>query len=177
MKGDKKILALAILVLLITVCFGSYAIYRSSANGTGTVNAAAWQVEINGTDMDSASFTFDYEDITWTTRTGYNNTIAPGSVGTITIPVNATGSEVDVLISATLGQATLPTGMTVSVHGDADQTIQYSASDMTANVVLDVEWSGSDSDTTSKDTSDLAVEGEELSIPVTLTAKQSVANH
>ena len=177
MKGNKKILTLAVLVMLLAVV-GTFAIYRNSANGTGSVDAAAWQVEINGADIDTASFTFDYSDITWTTLTGYNNTIAPGSTGQITIPVDATGSEVDVLITASLGQATLPNGMTVSLHSGSDsQTIGYNASSMTANVVLDIAWSGSDSDTSTKDGTDLAVEGDTLSIPVTLTAKQSVTGH
>ena len=176
MKGNRKILVLAILVLLLTVYFGSYAFYRSSASGSGNIDTAAWQVEINGADIDTASFTFAYSDITWTTLTGYNNTIAPGSTGTITIPVDASGSEVDVIITAALGQATLPTGMTVSIHGNTEQTISYAAS-MTANVVLDVAWSGSDSDTSSKDESDLNVEDTTISIPVTLTAKQSVTGH
>ena len=179
MKGDKKILVLAVLVLLLTVCFGSYAIYRSSATGTGTLKAAAWSVKVKGTAISSANFDFTFSDINWTTKTGYNNTIAPGSTGTITIPVDATGSEVDVILTAELGQASLPTGMSVSIDGESTKTIAYSTEEnaMKTNVVLNITWSGSDSDETSKDTTDLAAAGTNLSIPVTLTAKQSVANH
>lgn len=179
MKGDKKILVLAVLVLLLTVCFGSYAIYRSSATGTGTIKAAAWSVKVKNTDISSANLNFGYSDIQWTNLTGYNNTIAPGSTGTITIPVDATGSEVDVILTAELGQATLPEGMTVTINGAASQTIAYSttADAMKTNVVLNVAWAGSDDDAASKDTTDLAAAGTNLSIPVTLTAKQSVAGH
>ena len=177
MKGNKKILAVAFLVLLLAVCFGTYAIYRNASEGTGTVDAAAWSVQVKGQPI-SNTWTFGYSDITWTTLTGYNNTIAPGSTGQITIPVNATGSEVDVIITAALGRATLPNGMTVSLHSGSDsQTIAYNASSMTANVVLDIAWAGSDSDTDAKDTTDKAAQNTEISIPVTLTAKQSVANH
>ena len=63
MKGNKKVLTLAVLVLLLTVCFGSYAIYRSSATGTGSLKAAAWSVKVKGTAISSANFDFDFDDI------------------------------------------------------------------------------------------------------------------
>jgi len=175
MKGNKKILVAALLVLLIAVSFTTYAIYRSSADGTGTLTAAGWHVEVKGTDIESANFTFGYSDIQWTTNPGKNDTIAPGATGTITIPVNASGSEVDVIVSAALGSATLPNGMSVTVS-NGSATIPYSTtSGMSANITLTVEWTGSESDTTSKDQSDMAVDGSTISIPVTLTAKQALS--
>lgn len=177
MKGNKKILVLALLVLLLTVCFGTFAIYRNTADGTGSVTAAKWSVKINNTDISSANFNFDFDDITWTTLTGYNNTIAPGSEGTITIAVDATGSEVDVILSAALDTTNLPTGMTATVQGGNDQTIAYSSTSMTKNITINIEWEGTDSDTSTKDGTDLAAKGSTLSLPVTLTAKQSVVGH
>ncbi len=177
MKGNKKILVLALLVLLLTVCFGTYAIYRQSTTANGSIRAAKWSVKVDGTDIASANYTFDADDITWTTLTGYNNTIAPGSSGYIEIPVDASGSEVDVILTAALGSVTLPNGMTATLASGADsQTIGYAAS-MTANVRINIAWSGSDSDEAAKDTTDLAAQNTTISIPVTLTAKQSVANH
>ena len=69
--------------------------------------------------------------------------------------------------------------MSVSIDGNATKTISYSTTTdaMKTNVVLNIEWSGSDEDAASKDTTDLAAAGTTLSIPVTLTAKQSVASH
>ena len=180
MKGDKKILALAILVLLLTVCFGTYAIYRSAGNGEGTVNAANWSVQIDGSNIEQADFDFTAADITWTTLTGYNDTIAPGSEGYIEIPVDADGSEVDVLLTATLGTTTLPNGMTASVDvGSESQAISYSATEgeMETKVKINIAWAGADSDTTAKDTTDLAAQSTTFSIPVTLTAKQSLQGH
>ena len=179
MKGNKKILVAAFLVLLLAVCFTTYAIYRSSADGEGTVNAANWAVQIDGTDIDSADFDFDATDITWTTLTGYNDTIAPGSEGYIEIAVDADGSEVDVILTATLDTTNLPTGMTATVQGGNSQTIAYSATSgaMETTVRINIAWAGSDSDTDAKDTTDLAVEGTALSLPVTLTAKQSLTDH
>lgn len=175
MKGNKKILVAALLVLLLAVSFTTYAIYRSSTTGTGSLKAAGWSVKIKDTDIENASFTFGYSDITWTTHRGKNNTIAPGDSGTITIPVDATGSEVDVVISAALGNATLPEGMSVSVSGDSSKTIPYAASNMKENIELTITWTGTESDTTTKDSSDMEKDGTTLSIPVTLTAKQALS--
>jgi len=179
MKGDKKILILALLVLLLSVCFSTYAIYRNTANGTGSIKAANWSVLVKGTDIATANFNFTAADITWTTRTGYNNTIAPGSVGYIEIPVDADGSEVDVILTAALDTTNLPDRMTASVDGGETKNIAYSETEgaMETKVKINITWAGDDTDTTAKDTTDLAVEDTTLSLPVTLTAKQSVANH
>ncbi len=179
-KGNKKILALSVMILLVAVCFTTYAIYRSSADATGNVDAAKWSVKIDGTDIASANYTFTASDIHWTSRTGYNDTIAPGSEGYIEIPVDADGSEVDVILSAALGSATLPDGMTVSLGTGSDsQTIAYSATEgaMETTVRINIAWAGAESDTTTKDTTDKSVNDTQLSIPVTLTAKQSLTSH
>ena len=180
MKGDKKILVAAILVLLLAVCFGTYAIYRASGTATGSIKAAAWSVKVNGTDIASTNYTFGVDNITWTTLTGYNHTIAPGSEGYIEIPVDATGSQVDVVLTATLGSTNLPNGMTATLASGSDsQTIAYSETEgaMKKKVRINIAWTGSESDTSEKDVTDLAAKGTTLSIPVTLTAKQSLAHH
>ena len=179
MKGNKKVLALSILVLLLAVTFTTYAMYRSSAEGDGSVDAAAWVVKIKSEDIDEANFDFDAGDITWTSLTGYNDTIAPGSEGYIEIPVDADGSEVDVILTATLDVTNLPAGMTATVQGGNSQTINYSATAgaMETKVRINISWSGAESDTDEKDGTDLAVSDTTLSLPVTLTAKQSLVNH
>ena len=180
MKGDKKILVAAILVLLLAVCFGTYAIYRASGTATGSIKAATWSVKVKDTDIASTNYTFGADDITWTTLTGYNHTIAPGSEGYIEIPVDATGSEVDVVLTATLGSTNLPNGMTATLASGSDsQTIAYSETEgaMKKKVRINIAWTGSESDTSEKDGTDLAAKGTTLSIPVTLTAKQSLAHH
>lgn len=178
MKGNKKLLVVAILLLLVAVSFGSYAIYRQSKTGTGSIKAAGWSVKVNNTDIASANFDFDIEDIQWTTHTGKNNTIAPGDSGTITIPVDATGSEVDVILEAAIDTTTadLPDGFTVSVSGTNGVTeIPYAASNMTANVTLTVTWTGTLEDSSTKDGTDIAAQGSSLSIPVTLKARQKLS--
>lgn len=180
MKGNKNILVLAVLVLLLAVCFTTYAIYRSSAEGEGSVDAAAWSVKVNGTDIETVDYEFTAANITWTSLTGYNDTIAPGSEGYIEIPVDADGSEVDVILTAALGSATLPAGMTVSLASGADsQTIAYSATEgqMEATVRLNIAWAGAETDNATKDGTDKDAADTTISIPVTLTAKQSLTSH
>ena len=156
MRGNKKILVAIVLLLLLAVGFTTYAIYRSETTATGTLKAAAWSVKVkkngtegSGTAFESASLTFGINDITWTNHIGENNTIAPGDSGTITFVVDATGSEVPVILEAEMGTLTgLPDGMTATVTSGTNgkQTIPYSSSSMTANVVITVTWTGTISD-------------------------------
>lgn len=180
MKGNKKVLVIAVLLLLISVSFTTYAIYRNSWTGNGTINAAAWEVKLKKGSTEVQNVNFDASDIVWTNRTGYNDTIAPGSTGTITYTVDASGSEVDVLVDAAIDttNATLPTGLTITGLS-SPTTIPYAdgAGNMTATITVTVAWAGADSDDATKDTNDMSFEGQELSIPMTITAKQSVANH
>lgn len=175
MKKNKKLLVIAVLLLLVTIGF-SYAIYRSSTTTNGTVNAAAWSVKINGTDMDSVNYTFTGANITWTTNPGKAGTIAPGASGYIDIPVDADGSQVDVILTAALGSTTLPDGMTVSLS-PASQTIDYSATEgqMETTIRVNIAWSGTTEDSNSKDGTDKTASGTSISIPVTLTARQKLS--
>ena len=63
--------------------------------------------------------------------------------------------------------------------GNDSQTIAYSATEgaMEKTVRINIAWAGAESDDSTKDGTDLAAQGTTLSIPVTLTAKQSLTNH
>lgn len=184
MKGNKKILIAILLFLFVVVGFSTYAIYRSSTTATGTIGAAAWSVKVkktgasgDGTAIDSATLEFDASDITWTTHTGKNGKIAPGDSGTISFDVNALGSEVDVILEAAIGNVTLPQGFTAAVTSGTNGKVEipYSTSSMTSTVVITVTWTGTIDDTTAKDGTDKAVQGTDLTIPVTLTARQKLS--
>ena len=175
----KHLILLLLIIAVLAVCLGatSYALYRSSTTATGSIKTAKWDVKIgSGNDavaFDSATYTFTMTDVTWTANVGQNNTIAPGAVGYIDIPVDATGSEVGVVLTAAMGSTTLPTGMTATLaSGSGEQTIAYSSSDMTATVRINIEWAGALSDDAAKDTSDKGVNDTTISIPITLTARQ-----
>lgn len=184
MKGNKKILAVAVLLLLIAVGYGTYAIYRESATGAATIDAATWSVKI-GTGQDQvafadADFDFDFTDLTCTTLTGYNNTIAPGTECYIDYAIDASGSEVDVLVEVDEDNSTVPEPLEVSVEGtDGVLEIPYSstASEMQKTLRINVVWPGALTDNDTKDETDLDLNGDELSFSVKLTARQSLEHH
>ena len=183
-KGNKKVLVIALLLLLIGAGIATYAIYRTSATGTATVATATWSVKVNNTDTETGAFTFSASDITWSTNTSaVSGKIAPGSTGTITLEIDATGSEVNVDYTATVGTIKVgnenlssDAGFTVTPHDTTDGTgtINYSttANAMKKTLTFDVVWTGTDSDTTAKDQADMAMDGINITIPVTVTAKQ-----
>ena len=176
MKGNKKILVVAALLLLITAAFTTYAIYKSSATGEGSVNAAKWIVNVNNTDI-VANETFTLGTINWATpRIGQNETIAPGDHGTVEIVIDADGSEVAVGYDVTIDTTALnnPNFTVVAASGSSlSGTIPYSSTDgaMERTVTLDIIWTGVDS--TSANTADIDLQGDALSIPVTVTATQN----
>jgi len=171
MKGEKKLLIVAILLLLITVSFGTYAIYKSSATGTGTVTAATWNVTVNTANIATTN-TFTLGDIDWgsSSVSKVAGKIAPGDEGTINIVIH-NGSEVDIDYAISLSEVnTGNTRITVApVTTGADTgTIAYGGEDVT--VQLKVKWEAVDSDSANNE--DVTFAGTEITIPVTVTATQ-----
>ena len=184
MKGNKKILVIAILLLLISVTFSTYAIYRTSMSGTGTATAAGWDLKFKkGDTVLSNNFTFTGNDVTWTNNpSAVAGKIAPGATGYIEYTIDATGSEVDVIYSVAKGSGATE-GIDVAIKDSTgatltgDKTLAYAASNMSTTVRIYVTWEGATTDESTKDTSDLALEtAGSISIPITMTARQSVEN-
>ena len=185
MKGNKKFLVIALLLLLVVVSFGTYAIYKSSATGTGSVNAAAWVVNVKSGSQAEANIvssnTFTLDDIVWdtTNRIGQNGTIAPGDHGTVSIKIDADGSEVAVNYAVSIDVTALNNPNFTVTAGSGDPltgTIAYSATSgaMEKNITLNVVWNGVDDDTTGgANEKDIALQGRQINIPVTVTATQS----
>ena len=190
MKGNKKILIVAVLLFLIAVSYSTYAIYKTSTSANATVTAATWSVDFK----DSSSQTLT-QNITFTGTECSNNhvvegKIAPGATCTKTIILDATNTEVDVTYSATAGNATV-TGQ--SAAADANQftvsltpasgTIPYYTSSQAADaqkatLTLTVTWGGTDNDTVasgatySVNAADTLLQGSTITVPVTLVASQ-----
>ena len=177
MKGNKKLLVAAVLLLLIVVSYGTYAIYRESAEGEATIPAAAWSVKIGADDFKDASFDFSLSDLTCTTNPGKANTIAPGAECYIDYTVDADGSQVDVVIEVDDDNSTIPEPLEVSVGTTGTVTIPYSATEgeMEADVRLTVKWPGALTDDADKDEDDLALNGEDLDFSIKLVARQSLS--
>ena len=176
MKGNKKILVVAILLLLIAVSYGTYAIYKSSASATGSVTAARWVVSVNDTDI-VANNTFTLDNIEWASpEIGQAGTIAPGDRGTITIDIDADGSQVAVGYKVEIGDVSPENAQfTVEAHSgnQLEGVIPYSATEgeMERSIVLDIVWEGID--TASANADDIALSGHDIEIPVVVTATQN----
>lgn len=184
MKGNKKLLVVAVLLLLITVSFATYAIYKSSVATNAEVTAAIWNVSFKNGQTEITST----ENITFTASECVNNhvlagKIAPGATCTKTIILDATGTQVDVTYAASAGAVTATKGgSAASTTGanaftatlsPADGTIAYNAAEQTATLTLTVTWAGTE-DAETVDPADTELNGATITVPVTLTAKQVV---
>ena len=188
MKGNKKILVVAVLLLLVAVSYTTYAIYKTSVAADATAQAAAWNVALKDGSDEITSTT----DIVFTTgnctgaASGHvaPDRMAPGLTCTKTITLDARGTEVDVAYTVTAGTATLTdaatgaslsdAGFTVTLTGTSTGKILYDAADAnkTVNLTLTAAWTGTDDDTT-KNPADVKLSGATITVPVTLTAAQS----
>lgn len=192
MKGNKKLLIITILLLVITIGFTTYAIYKTSLSGTGTVTAATWNVSFaDGQTTMSENFNIQFSSSDCNqANDGTNNhvaegKIAPGVTCSKTIDVNATGTEVDVLLTAESGDITATKGgdsvaitnaneFTVNVTTNPDNgIIAYNAQTKTATVTVSVAWGF---DEGLKDPYDTALNGATITVPIALTAKQYLGN-
>ena len=168
MKGNKKILVIAVLLLLIAASYTTYAIYKTSVTTNATVSAAAWNVSFkNGEDTitSTTNIVFGTSDCT-------DSHVAPGKIApsyscSKQITLNATGTEVDVQYSVTPGTpldngSTYPTNanqFTATITDGGTGTIAWNAQSHTATLTVELTWAGAESDTDS-----------------TLVAKQVVAS-
>ncbi|MBR1817265.1 MAG: hypothetical protein IJ772_00285 [Bacilli bacterium] len=178
MKGNKKLLVVAVLLLLITVSFTTYAIYKSSATGNSSIDTAAWVVKVGDTDI-VANNTFTIDSIDWGTSTvGKNNKIAPGDTGTVNIVLDASGSEVDVAYEISFGDfATTVNNTKLTAKAASGSsltgTIPYAAGTdaMKVTIPLEVKWEAVDEDT--QNATDIDTAAKSLTLPVTVMARQN----
>ncbi len=177
-KGNRKYLVVAVLLLLLAVTYSTYAIYKSSATGTAEATAAAWVVKVNTTNIvTSDTYTFSASDIVWDTNENVaSGKIAPGSTGTITLAIDTSGAEVAVDYLVQIGTVTVNSGENTNTNfavtaADDEGTIGVSSNGKT--ITLAVEWTAND--TTSDNTADMGMAGQDIEIPVTVTLKQHVA--
>ena len=181
MKGNKKLLIVAILLLLITVSFTTYAIYKTSVEGTAKVDTAAWQIKFqDGSEILTDNFEVSFTDTDCVNNHVKPGKIAPGATCTKTITLDATGTEVDVEYSATALSSAVKVGgndvpananqFTVTLSGGTG-TIAYNAASQTAELTLTLAWDGTDTDE-NPNAADTALAGQTVTVPVTLTAKQ-----
>lgn len=192
MKGNKKLLVVVALLLLLTLTFTSYAIYKNSYAGNANVNAAKWNVSFAAgqtTVTDNFVLTFDATDCPGNTHTA-SGVIAPGASCSKTITVDAGDTQVDVQVTATADQSNITVGGT-AVSGTNPFTvgatvaategiIAYDDNPKTTTVTVTISWAGTDDSSANPadvmNNADTGVAGQTITVPVTLTAKQVVGN-
>ena len=195
MKGNKKLLIVAVLLLLIAVSYGTYAIYRTQFSGSATVKTAKWSAVLKkgSTQVSTLNFTLADFDCTTpvvgSTRHGQNGTIAPGDKCTLPLTIDLDDSEVDAEVTATIGTVTgtlESSRFTVSLMDgstDANGTaidVPYSATagGMEKTLTLTLTWLGDTDDLAAngKDVKDVSMQGQtNLTIPVTIDAHQDMS--
>lgn len=186
MKGNKKLLVVAVLLLLIAVSYSTYAIYKSSATSSDSVRPAHWVVQVNNTDVvANQTFTLGSLDCTSGAQVAkVAGTIAPGDSCSATVVVDATGSEVDVTYAVSIDTSALTSlgNSNISVTADSNHdpltgTISYSTATnaMVKTVVLNIAWTAVDDATTNgQNAKDIATaNASNLTIPITVTATQN----
>ena len=187
MKGNKKLLVVAVLLLLIAVSYGTYAIYRESFTGSAQVTAATWSAEIKksvgGTDTAlTDSFSLTGGDFVCTGgHSKVAGKIAPGDTCTATLVADLDGSEVDAKVGVTLNTTSVNGRFTVSltdengtaVSGEVSVPYSATAGGMEKTFKVVIAWDGTDNETVNPtDTDTLA--GKNITIPVTISAHQDM---
>ena len=184
MKGNKKILVIAVLLLLIAVSYSTYAIYKTSVSGNASITAAKWEVEF----LDGSTEIDDNFTLTFGTAecTGNNHVkdgkIAPGATCTKQIVLDTGASEVDVTYEVTVGTV-LVNGSAMDANANpitasvspASGTITYSSEGTarTPTLTVTVTWAGTDSDANPNAADTTIGEGPGVfTVPLTLVAKQ-----
>ena len=179
--GNRRFLVVALLLLFVGVGFMTYALFKSTATGTATADVAAWSVRVNTSDIVTVdSFTFNASDIVWNTNQYVaTGKIAPGSTGTISFDIDATGSEVSLDYSVNVG--TIKVGNStidndkISVSPmESTGTIAYSTETnaMKRRITLNVTWTALDN--AEVNTKDMTLAGQTINIPVTVVVTQKI---
>ena len=193
MKGNKKVLVIAVLLLLIAVSYGTYAIYKTSVSGNASVTAATWNVQFKNGETaltDSFTLTFGASDCVNNSHVA-DGVIAPGATCTKDITLVATGTQVDVdytvtadnnAITATknstsvttTGANTFTATLTKPDGTALDNKILMTDSPMSETLRVTLTWAGTEGDEV--DPKDTALNGATITVPLTLTAKQKIGS-
>ena len=185
MKGNKKVLALALLLLLVAVSFGTYAIYQTTGSSSTEVSSAAWVIEVNGDEITDETAEFDLSTITWNCPTSNNEEhvedekIAPGCTGTTSIVIDASDAEVSVDYAVSIGSVTIDnvavSGITVSSSSSLTGSILLSANPRTATIPLTITWNGAADDGEQKNAADTGMAGETIQIEIEVDTHQKLS--
>ena len=145
----KKKRLLILIILLFIFSISTYAIYRVKGKPTLTLSTAKWNVKVKDKELKTAGtvdLNFTKDDIIWAPNPKVKEgTIAPGSKGSITFNVDATGTEVstDVIVKIIKSND----NPNISVKADNSYTfINVNDTNKVKPITIDVEWLKQDDD-------------------------------
>ena len=171
-KGNKKLLIVIALLLIVGLSISTYALYKSSATGEASATVADWKVKVNTTSIVTNN-EFTISDINWETNDNVKSgLIAPGSTGTLTLLIDATDSETSVNYSINADTTELSNDnftLTAATGSSLTGSVAYGE---TKSVTLNITWDADDS--TDSNTADMALKGSNIKIPITVTATQKI---
>ena len=190
MKKRSGISVLAILLVLFTCSFVfyTYSRYSSSSNDSSTAKVAPWKVSVNGTDI-VKNKTFTTNDITWSSNKNIaDGYIAPGRSGNFNIELDPTGSKVDMDYSIKIDSTAINNSnievTSVKINGteltgvDGVYTGTLTLAEVTSgtkvNANVTITWTDKNTDSANIEDTNTGSDANDISIPVTVTATQSV---
>lgn len=204
-KTRRGILVAIVLVALIAVIGGTYAIYSSNFNATAKIDAAKWNVSLkgsnNGTDVVLEETTKEITFVVNESDYVVSNKIAPSVTATATLELDLTGTEVGVDFLAEIDKANIQgidaDKLTLSIedeNGSAENTIVYSLPEKKAftstngkhTITLTLTWKNEGTTSfTDTDAGKIAKDAEDTAIgtkadserTITIPVKLMVAQH
>lgn len=181
MKG--KIAFFVMLFLAFGLYTTTYAMFKTSKSGTGSLSAAKWSVKFStGSTEITENTVIPLSNITWNNELGNvaDGKIAPGSYTTFNILIDASGTEtsVDYKINTTFTSSNFEVTIGNTTVKDSG-TIAYSDNDeeMKLLVPVRVEWLGNISDDKNKNVYDLSFKNTTLEIPIEVVVAQKLDNN
>lgn len=181
----KSLGILVALLLVVGAGVYTYARYTSSFTGTGSAQVAKWAVKVN----DSVTDTFDL-DLSLSANTNVaDNRIAPGRTATAQLILDLTGTEVatdyEIDLSGVTGlpdgmkitsvKATVAGGQATELNGsNGKYTGSVALADVAKPITFDITVAWENDEANNENDTTVGEAAGELSIPVTVTAKQHI---
>ncbi len=181
MKG--KIAFFVMLFLAFGLYTTTYAMFKTSKSGVGSLSAAKWSVKFStGSTEITENTVIPLSNITWNNELGNvaDGKIAPGSYTTFNILIDASGTEtsVDYKVKTTFTSSNFEVTIGDGTIRDSG-TIAYSDNDedMKLLVPIRVEWLGNTNDDSNKNILDLSFKNTSLDIPIEVVVAQKLDNN
>lgn len=194
MTLNKLLLISAALLFIASITISSYAWYKTQTTGTSEIYTAKWDLKLNGDNMGlNNTFNFNLKDAVWTHTANINSDdtsrviIAPGSVGTYEIEIDASENESEIVYEITalvkmnnnqINFNEINDNISLGVYDNdvlvGNPTTGVMEAKSSKTLYLKVIWN--DVDNNKANYQDLDLESNEYDIEVTVLARQKLSD-